>query len=302
MSFNDKRVWFITGTSSGLGKALLEAILEAGERAVATARKTELLDYIKDKYPAEQLLIQQLDVAQKDQILKVFEEIKNHFGRLDIVVNNAGYAVFGEMEAISDQDARNQFEVQFWGPVNITREAVKFFREVNPKGHGGRIFNVSTVGGYDGRQGLSFYSSSKFALEGFTESVLKEMVPEWNITGCIIEPGGFETEWNGGSMVRYPPHPAYADPSTPTSQFRAMHGSIDLIGVPARFAKAMLKIADLPELPRRIQLGSESLALVRAKATRTIKDGEKFAEISHSTNKDGVDVEDYMQKIILAAQ
>ncbi|TFK38349.1 NAD(P)-binding protein [Crucibulum laeve] len=300
MSFNDKRVWFITGTSSGLGKALLEAVLEAGERAVATARKTESLNYIKDKYPAEQLLIQQLDVTQKYQILKVFEEIKSHFGRLDIVVNNAGYAVFGEMEAISDQDARNQFEVQFWGPVNITREAIKFFREVNPKGHGGRILNISTIGGYDGRQGLSFYSSSKFALEGFTESVLKEMVPEWNITGCIIEPGGFETEWRGGSMVTYPPHPAYVDPSTPTSRYRNTLRQSKFIGVPERFAQAMLKIADLPELPKRIPLGSGALAIMRAKAAATIKDSERFADISHSTDKDGIDVEDYMRKVILA--
>jgi len=298
---SNSRVWFITGTSSGLGRALLEVILAANERAVATLRKPEVLSSLQSKYPASQLLVVPLDVTVPAQITTAFETAKKHFGKIDVVVNNAGYAVMGEIEAIPDKDARNEFEVQFWGPVNITKEAVKIFREVNPPGCGGRIFNVSTIGGYSAKQTLSFYSASKFALEGFTESFIKEMPPAWNIKGCIIQPGGFETEWRNGSMVTIPPHPAYTDPDTPSSQFRAMHGSVPYIGSPEKIGKAIMTLASEPNPPLRIQFGSEAIALVTSKARSTINEAEKWAELSHSTNKDDVDVESYMKQIAVAS-
>jgi len=127
MSTFTSRVWFITGTSSGLGKALTEVLLEKGDRVVATARKTEVLLPLQESYPPTQLLIVPLDVTDKAQIDAAFDAALKVFGQVDIVVNNAGYAVFGEIETISEEDARSEFEVQLWGPVNILKRVSDMF-------------------------------------------------------------------------------------------------------------------------------------------------------------------------------
>ncbi|KAG7448697.1 NAD(P)-binding protein [Guyanagaster necrorhizus] len=303
---NTSRVWFITGTSSGLGKATVEAILAAGERVVATARKPEVLDYLKDKFPSTQLLVLPLDVTNETQIKLAFETAIKQFGRLDIVVNNAGYAVFGEIEAIPEEDARRQFEVQFWGPVHVIKEAstdlalaVKIFREVNPRGEGGRVFNVSSVGGYMANPTLAYYSSGKFALEAFTESFLKEMDPKWNIKGTIIEPGGFDSEWKGTSAGHIPPHPAYTEDTNPCHMFHKIHESNGpVLGSAARMGQTLYKLADEPTLPLRIQFGSEALFLVKTQAQKTISEAEKWGHVSRSTDKEDMDGEEYVKGLM----
>ena len=170
----------VTGASSGLGLSLVNAVLAAGERVIATLRKPENLKDLEAKYPREQLLVQRLDVTNLAEIKTVFDAARTHFRRLDVVVNNAGYGILAEIEATPDEAARHNFEVQFWGPVNITREvrrcrlffscwpfilrpkAIKFLRDVNPKGHGGLVINISSVGGYLANAGISFYNASKF--------------------------------------------------------------------------------------------------------------------------------------------
>ncbi|KAH9930883.1 uncharacterized protein B0H18DRAFT_1143444 [Fomitopsis serialis] len=288
------RVWFITGTSKGLGRALLEEVLSRGERAVATLREPDVLEPLAERYPSSQLLVFRLDVSSYAEIEDAFRATEVHFGRLDVVVNNAGYAVEGEIEATPENAARAQMEVCFWGPANITKEAsqipqsIRFFRDVNPLGQGGRVLNISSICGYSGNPTFSYYCAAKFALEAFTESFIKEMLPEWNIKGVIVEPGGFRTDWNAGSLVRFPAPPQYDTPESPTVRFRKMTAQT-YIGDPAKAAKALVQIADMDELPLRIQLGTESLLVVRNKAVRTIQDGERYAELAHSTNVDGVD-------------
>lgn len=127
------------------------------------------------------------------------------------------------------------------------------------------------------------------ALEGLTESVTKEMLPEWNIKAVIIEPGGFRTEWNASSMERIPPHPLYAHPTSPTSLFKQMAAENLTMGDPAKAAKAMMTIASIPNPPMRIQLGTESLIFARKKAQKTLDDTYEYEELSHSTNSDGID-------------
>jgi len=243
-----------------------------------------------------------LDVTVPEQITAAFAAAKERFGRVDVVVNNAGYGLVGEIEGTPDKEARDQFEVNFWAVVNVTKEATKFFREVNPKGAGGRLINISTCGGYSANQCLPFYSASKFALEGFTEAWVKEMLPEWNITGVIIEPGGFDTEWRKGSMITLPSHPAYAHPDTPSSQVRKILDTVPFIGSAKRIGEAILKISAEPNLPLRLQLGSESLGLVKSKALKTVQDADKWEAVSHSTNLDGVDGVGYMQQIMAVNQ
>ncbi|KAF8958851.1 hypothetical protein BDZ97DRAFT_1736274 [Flammula alnicola] len=302
---SQKYVWFITGTSSGLGNALLHELLSAGHSVIATTRKPEPLQAeLQGKFDAETVkraLVIKLDVTQPEDVKAVFAKAIEKFGRVDVVVNNAGYTVLAEVEAVPIEAARAQFEVMFWGPVHISKEAVRIFREVNPPGEGGHIFNVSSAGGYFAQPSISYYNAAKFALEGFTESLRKEMLPEWKIQATIIEPGGFDTEWRGGNMTILPPHPAYDTPNSPTTQYRAMLGVLPFIGSPAKAAKAFLSLAEKrQDLPLRIQFGSDALAVVRHTAHRTISDSEKWESLSHSTNVDGIDEQEYTKNLLVA--
>ena len=136
---------------------------------------------------------------------------------------------------------------------------------------------------------LTKASYLRLALEGFTESTTREMPPEWNIKAVIIQPGGFNTQWGKSSLEVIPPHPLYAHPTSPSSLFRQMMAGVTAGGEPAKAAQAMMKVASLPDPPMRIQLGTESLIMVRKKAQKTIDDTFEYEEIGHSTNGDGVD-------------
>ncbi|KAH9946650.1 NAD(P)-binding protein [Amylocystis lapponica] len=291
---SDSKVWFVTGCSSGLGRGLVEELLASGERVVATLRRPELLAQLSDKYPSSQLLVLRLDVTNEAQITEAFQATQDHFGRLDVVVNNAAHGLHGEIEATSDEEARKEMEVLFWGPVSISKKAVKFMRDINPAGQGGRIINVSSIGGYSSNPTFAFYSSGKFALEGFTEALTKEMLPAWNIKAIIIEPGIFLTSIYN-QLTEFPIPPAYNHPDSPTLAFRKLlkDASGVAIGDVRKAAQAFMKVAALPNPPLRIQLGTDSLMLIRAKAEETIKDGEEYAELAHSTNADGVDRDEH---------
>ncbi|KAJ7131767.1 hypothetical protein C8R43DRAFT_1133702 [Mycena crocata] len=299
MASDNTRVWLVTGTSSGLGLALVKAILAAGDRVIATLRNPAQIKDLEADYPRERLLVQRLDVTNVAEISAVFDAARAQFGRLDVVVNSAGYGILAEIEATPDEAARHNFEVQFWGPVNITREAIKFMRDVNPKGHGGLIINVSSAGGYLANPALAFYNASKFALEGFTQAFTREMLPEWNIRGLILEPGGFQSEWVKGSMQTFSPPPQYG-PTSPSGVMRTVldPGSTDPLGLPERMAAAVIHMAGEEKLPLRLPLGSESWAIVRGQAQRTLREADEWEEVSHSTNKDGVDGAQYAKAIM----
>ncbi|PPR01860.1 hypothetical protein CVT24_001341, partial [Panaeolus cyanescens] len=292
----------VTGTTTGIGNHLLHQLLAAGHSVIATARKPESLQkQLAEKYDAETLkrsLVVKVDVTKPEEVKAAFDEAVAKFGLIDIVVNNAGYAVVGETETCPMDEARAQFEVMFWGVVHVTKEALRVFREVNPAGRGGQLFNVSSSGGYCAQPTLPYYNSAKFALEGFTESVRKEMSPEWNIQASIIEPGGFNTEWRGSNMSILPIHPAYDTPTNPVKQYRDMFNALPFIGNPERGAKAFLQLAGRRDLPLRIQFGSDSLAIVRHTAQKTINDTNKFEELSHSTNVDGIDPPTYTKQLL----
>ncbi|CAL1707779.1 unnamed protein product [Somion occarium] len=183
---------------------LVEKVLHPGERVVATLRRPEHLADLASKYPSTQLLVVELDVVKTEHIERAFEQTKKHFGRLDIVVNNAGYGLFAEIEVAPEEETRKQIEVLFWGPVHIIKRAIPFMRDINPSGQGGHILNISSSGGHQAHPGIAFYNAGKFALEGLTESLSKEMLPEWNIIkATIVEPGGFRTSWGHSSLVKF---------------------------------------------------------------------------------------------------
>ena len=144
----------VTGCSSGLGAALANQISKAGYRLVATARKTSTLGYLEE---SPKILKLKLDVTSPPEIASVVAAAVEKFGRIDVVINNAGYGLGGEFEATTDADARRLVETNFWGPVNMTKEALRVFREVNPNGQGGTVVQVSSMGGYIGFPGQAFY-------------------------------------------------------------------------------------------------------------------------------------------------
>ncbi|KAH9939442.1 hypothetical protein B0H21DRAFT_893982 [Amylocystis lapponica] len=285
----DSRVWLITGCSSGFGRALVEKISARGERVVATLRKPEVLADLAGKYPTTQLLVLALDVTNDVQIAAVFEEIHSHFGRLDTVINNAGYATQGEMEAIPEEEARNQMEVLFWGPVHITKEAIKFMRDINPPGHGGLVINISSCLGYSSVPALAFYCAGKSALEAFTDFFTREMLPSWNIRGVIVEPGTFLTDATSRSLVRIPVHPKYDSPTSPTVIGRQL---LDAEGAATgdvvKGARAILQIADMPNPPLRVPLGTDAWVLTQHAAKQTLADSAKLEKLANSTNMDGI--------------
>ncbi|KAH9889898.1 NAD-P-binding protein [Cubamyces lactineus] len=279
------RVWFITGSANGFGRFLTEHVLSQGEVVVATARRTSPLDDLKTKYPSDRLMVVKVDVSNSREIADAFAQVKAAFGRLDVVVNNAGWGVFGEVEAVREEDARAMFDTNFWGAVNVSREAVKFFREVNAPGVGGRLLQISSLLGVGGGPGVGFYSATKFALEGVSESLAAELDPAWNIKVTIIEPGGYRTD--GLSKVQWATaHPAYANPELPATKMRGFWDKISPSGDPRKAAKSFYEIASLPDPPLHLPLGKDAIAKVRGKIASLSSDTNKYEYLSQDLELD----------------
>ncbi|KAI4122041.1 MAG: hypothetical protein LQ341_007346, partial [Variospora aurantia] len=207
-----------TGCSSGIGQALAELIAQSSNRVVATARKTTTLEGLPNH---DRVLKLQLDVTSIPSIDAAIRATLAKYGRIDVVVNNAGYTLAGDTESAEDGESRAVFDTNFWGMVDVSKRALGVFRDENPKTgqQGGVIANVSSLGGWAGFAGQAFYHASKFAMEGWTESVAKELPPSWNIHLTNIEPGGVKTNYATSSLTPMAKrHPAYNDPNTPTNQ------------------------------------------------------------------------------------
>ncbi|KIJ36480.1 hypothetical protein M422DRAFT_34260 [Sphaerobolus stellatus SS14] len=272
------KVWLVTGTSSGLGRAVTEYVLAKGDIVVATLRKPEVIADLSAKYDGSKLLVLRLDVKNPGEIKSVFAKVKETFGRLDVVYNNAGYAIVLEAEATPEDLARDMFEVNFWGLVNISKEAVRFFREENKPGVGGWLLNASSMVGIAGRPGMSFYSASKFAVEGFSEALSKELKPEWNIKIGIIAFGSFNTnavqvilDLNSQSL------PAYKGGIIDTvreAQSLRMGGSPTKAKDPAKAAREMYRIVNDPASPSRVRLllGADTIELVKGQIKQLQED------------------------------
>ncbi|KAG9315283.1 NAD(P)-binding protein [Chiua virens] len=169
----------VTGCSSGFGLCITKHALQKGDKVVATLRKPEILSDLAERYP-KTLLVLRVDVTKPMEVTAAFAASGEKFGRIDVVVNNAGYSILAEVEGTTDSDARALFDVNFWGASYVSREAVRFFREEN-KPVGGRLLQMSSLVGIQSQLGMTYYSASKFALEGFSEGLADELHPDWNI-------------------------------------------------------------------------------------------------------------------------
>jgi NAD(P)-dependent dehydrogenase (short-subunit alcohol dehydrogenase family) len=197
------KTWFISGTSRGFGREWTKAALERGDHVAATARDTSTLDDLKAEH-GDALLPLVLDVTDRDAAFGAIRQAHEHFGRLDLVVNNAGYGHFGMVEEISEQEARGQIETNLFGALWVTQAALPFLRQQGT----GHIVQVSSIGGISAFPGVGIYHASKWALEGISQALAQE-VKEFGINVTLVEPGGFSTDWSGSSSKRSEPNPAY---------------------------------------------------------------------------------------------
>ena len=197
------KVWFITGTSRGFGREWAIAALDRGDRVAATARNTDSLQDLREKY-GEAVLPLRLDVTDRAAVTAAVQQAQQQFGRLDVIVNNAGYGLFGMVEEASEAEARAQIDTNVFGALWVTQAALPYLREQGS----GHIIQVSSIGGISAFRGVGLYHASKWALEGFSQSLALEVAP-FGIHVTLIEPGGFSTDWSGSSAVHTTSLPAY---------------------------------------------------------------------------------------------
>lgn len=273
------KIWFITGSSRGLGRSLTEAVLAGGDKVAATARNTDALNDLVEKYP-DQIFPIKLDVTDYAQVPAAVADAVDHFGRIDVLVNNAGFGIIGAAEAYTADQVRSQLETNLYAPIEITRAVLPYMR----KQRSGRILQISSVGGRVGNPGLSMYQAAKFGLGGFTEAVAKEVAP-LGIFVTSVEPGGFRTDWAGASMSYTPLLEGYETTANLRADYFAS-GKFKPMGDPEKAAKVMIDLADHPQPPMHLVLGSEAIALLKnADASRTAE-MEQWLPVSLSTDHD----------------
>ena len=215
------------------------------------------------------------------------------WGRLDVVVNNAGYTLQGDTENAPEEDARRVVETDYWGTVRVTKHAMRILREENAKTgpQGGVIMNVTSMGGRIAFPGNAFYHSSKFAVEGFTEAVSKEVSPAWNMHFCLVEPGGTKTNYATSSMQAIPVHPAYAAPDMPTRMIEAYIASPEMTknwSEPAAIAAAMYEVVARGQVvPLRLPLGPDAWGMLKAEVAKIDAALEETKEIAHRAGQKG---------------
>ncbi len=252
-----RQTWFITGTSSGIGLALTEKLLSQGHRVAATLRKTDVLRALKSRY-GDQLWVAALDVTDTPSVRQVIDRAFAELGHIDVIVNNAGYGLFGAAEEASDAQIRHQIETNVIGSIQVVRASLPHLR----KQGGGRILQVSSEGGQVAYPNFSLYHTTKWAIEGFIESVALEVAP-FNIALSIIEPGPTQTNFGAG-MISPPTMDVYQD--TPAGDIRRAIASGDFVlaGDPVKMAQAMIDCANRDPAPRRLLLGRDAYDRVRS--------------------------------------
>ena len=249
------RTWFITGTSRGFGREWALAALDRGDRVVGTARDPQSMADIAERYGEDRFVPMQLDVTDRAAAFDSIARAHEHFGELDIVVNNAGYGHFGMVEEITEREARDQIETNLFGAIWVTQAALPYLREQR-RGH---ILQVSSIGGISAFPGIGMYHASKWALEGISQALSQE-VAGFNIHVTLIEPAGFSTDWSGPSSRRSALNPAYDG----VRKARIQRNAGNVPGDPVASAQAVLRVVDADAPPLRVFFGSKPLEWAEA--------------------------------------
>lgn len=283
------KVWFITGSSRGLGRSLTKAVLAHGDLVAATARKPEQLKDLVEKYP-EQIFPIELDVTDYDKVYEAVANTVKRFGRIDVLVNNAGFGITGAAEAFTDEQVRSQLETNLYAPIEITRAVLPYMRTQ----HTGRILQISSIGGRVGNAGISIYQAAKFGLSGFAEALAKEVAP-LGIKVTAVEPGGFRTNWSGDSMTYAPAIEGYEGTVDKRSEL-FQSGNYIPVGDPDKAAKVMLELVDHPQPPVHLVLGSEAIGMLKNADKFRSQEMEEWISVSLST--DHQDAENFLETAV----
>jgi NAD(P)-dependent dehydrogenase (short-subunit alcohol dehydrogenase family) len=274
------KTWFITGTSRGFGREWAAAALARGDRVAGTARDPSALDDLKQQY-GDALLAMALDVTDREAVFGSVKQAHEHLGRLDIVVNNAGYGQFGMIEELSEQEARDQIETNLFGALWVTQAAIPYLREQGS----GHFLQVSSIGGISAFPNVGMYHASKWGLEGFSQSLAQE-VKGFGIKVTLIEPGGFSTDWGGSSSRSAAELDAYADMHEAARRRQANNTQ----GDPVASGDAVLRIVDAQEPPLRCFFGTAPLGMAEQDyegRLATWREWQPVAELAQGAEPEG---------------
>ena len=274
------KTWFITGCSSGFGRALTETLVARGDRVAATLRNVNALIDLKAKY-GERVWLAPLDVTDAEAVRQIVDRAFNDLSRVDVIVNNAGYGLFGAAEEVSDDQIRRQIDTNLVGSIQIIRAVLPLLRAQG----GGRILQLSSAGGQITYPNFSLYHTTKWAIEGFIEAVAQEVAP-FNIEFTIVEPGAAKTNFGGG-LVHAPAMAVYKN--TPAGELRRgiADAAFRVPGDPLKMVQAMIDSVERRPAPARLALGSDAYALIRAALVERIAalDAQKDVAFSTDLNK-----------------
>lgn len=280
-SSSNARVWLITGSSSGFGRAIADAVLSQGERVVLTARNTQQVEDIVARFPDRALAVR-LDVTRPEEVRAAMEKAIATFGHIDVLVNNAGYGLIGAIEEVSDDQIRHQFETNVFGALDMMRAVLPYMRQQRS----GHILNLSSVGGFVSFAGAGLYSSTKFALEALSEALAQE-VASLGIKVTIVEPGAFRTDFNGRSL---------AVAETQIEDYEAVVGGLrqwlqDMDGKqpgdPVKAAEAMIQAVNSDNPPLRLALGADAIDGIKAKLESVKAELDTWQEVGVNTAYEG---------------
>jgi NAD(P)-dependent dehydrogenase (short-subunit alcohol dehydrogenase family) len=270
------KVWFITGTSKGFGRVWAEAALARGDRVVATARDVKSLAALAHRY-GDRLAAMPLDVTDKAAVDATVAAANERFGSLDIVINNAGYGLFGTIEEVSEAQARAQIETNLFGVLWVTQAALPIMRAQRA----GHIIQVSSIGGVNAFPTVGLYHASKWGLEGFSQSLAAE-VSGFGIKVTLIEPSGYATDWGGTSAVKATEIAAYDSARAAIASLRGKSAP----GDPQATGPAILKLVDSKDPPLRIFFGASGLPMTKTEYAKRIETWEQWNAVSNEAQGD----------------
>ncbi|WP_406011854.1 SDR family NAD(P)-dependent oxidoreductase [Streptomyces sp. NBC_00984] len=270
--------WFITGSSRGFGRALAIAALEVGDNVVATARKPQQLDELLQQY-GDRVLPVALDVTDRSAAVAGLQAAVDRFGRVDVVVNNAGYANTSAVETTPEDDFRRQFDTNFWGVYNVSTAAVPVLRAQG----GGTIVQFSSIGGrVGGTPGLGSYQAAKFAVDGFTRVLAAETAP-FGIKYLVVEPGGFATDWAGASMQT--PDVASEYDATVGEMVRLFSGA-NAPGDPKRAGDILVRVVKHPAPPSHLVIGAGAVQMAQDYSRGQLEEAARWEAVSRAADFD----------------
>ncbi|RDW93475.1 BcBOA17 protein [Aspergillus mulundensis] len=273
------KVWFITGTSRGLGLALAQAALKDGDFVIATARNPDQISHLVEQYGSEQVYPIALDVSNYNQVIAAVRSGHERFGRIHYVVNNAGYADIASIEDITITDFQAQVNTNLMGVVYVSKAVLPILRQQKS----GHIFQISSIGGRVGMNGLAAYQCAKFAVGGFSACLAQEVAP-FGVKVTVLEPGGIRTDWSGSSMRIPPVSEPYQSTVGAFAKFVRGHNGSEP-SLPEKIAEIVLKLTSEAEPPLRLLVGPDALMYGKKAADELAASDEKWKELSLSSTE-----------------